>query len=75
MLRSPPYAFLLNHDRHEISQLERGGDMARYNVTITAAEGDVVRYEWRLARPDEGRYADSWLTVSVSPPRPVGEEI
>lgn len=75
MLKSPPYAFLLNHDRHEISVLERDRRQALYQVTVTAGGGDVVRYRWRLARPEEGRYADAWLTLSVSPPMPVGREI
>lgn len=75
MLKGPHYAFLLDHERHEIAVLERGAREALYNVTITAANGDVVRYQWRLARPEEGRYGDAWLTLSVSPPIPVGEEI
>ena len=75
MLKSPPYAPLLNHRRHAIEPVGRGDSVAVFLVTIVARRGPVLAYQWTLRRIESGRLAGAWMTVAVSPPVKRGDSI
>lgn len=75
MLKSPPYAPLLNHRRHAIEPVGRSDAVAMFMVTVVAASGPVLTYQWTLRRVESGNLAGAWMTVAVSPPVKRGDSI
>jgi Domain of unknown function (DUF4864) len=75
MIKGPQYRMLLNHRSHEVSEVSRTGEEAVFAVTITTPTGDVVGYRWSVAKVKGGEHAGAWMTISVSPPVPVGQAI
>ena len=75
MMTAPNYRILLGHRSSEIRPLQVESDVAIYEVTVTGAEGGVVIYRWGLRKVAEGDDTGSWMTVTVSPPLGMGNEI
>jgi hypothetical protein len=75
MIRGPQYRMLLNHHSHEVAEVSRTDDEAVFAVTVTSRTGEVVGYRWSVAKVMGGEHAGAWMTISVSPPVPVGQAI
>lgn len=75
MIKGPLYRLLLNHRAHEIKEVARTSDEVVFAVTVTTQDGEVVGYRWSVAKVTGGEHAGAWMTVSVSPPVPVGQAI
>jgi Domain of unknown function (DUF4864) len=75
MIKGPQYRMLLNHRSHEFREVSRTDEDAVFAVTVTTATGDVVGYRWTLAKVRDGEHAGAWMTITVSPPVPVGQAI
>jgi hypothetical protein len=75
MIRGPQYRMLLNHQSHEVAEVSRTDDEAVFAVTVTSRTGEVVGYRWSVAKVMGGEHAGAWMTISVSPPVPVGQAI
>lgn len=75
MIKGPLYRMLLNHQSHEVTEVSRTDDEAVFAVTVTSRTGEVVGYRWSVAKVRGGEHAGAWMTISVSPPVPVGRAI
>lgn len=75
MIQSPPYRMLIKHLAHTIKPVRVQERTASFEVTVTARNGKVVAYLWRLEKLVDGPMAGTWMTTSVSPPIPRGEAI
>jgi hypothetical protein len=75
MLKGPQYRMLLNHRSRKVREVSRTDAEAVFAVTVTTRVGDVVRYQWTVAKVTDGEHAGAWMTTGVSPPIPVGQAI
>lgn len=75
MIKGPQYHMLLDHRSHQIKEALRTDNEAVFAVLVTTATGEVVGFRWGVAKVEGGEDAGAWMTVSVSPPIPVGEAI
>jgi hypothetical protein len=75
MIKGPQYQMLLNHRSHEVREVSRTDEEAVFAVTITTSTGDVVGYQWTVAKVRDGEHAGAWMTIGVSPPVPAGQAI
>jgi hypothetical protein len=75
MIKGPQYQMLLNHQSHEVTEILRTDHEAVFAVTVTTRTGKVVGYRWSVAKVMDGEHAGAWMTISVSPPVPVGQAI
>jgi hypothetical protein len=75
MIKGPLYRMLLDHRTHEVEEISRSNDEAVFAVTITSRSGEVVVYQWRVAKNAEGEDEGAWMTTAVSPPAPAGNAI
>lgn len=75
MLTAPNYRILLGHRSSEIRQVSIAADVAIFEVTVTDNDNRAVVYQWGLRKVAEGDLAGSWMTVTVSPPTDLGNEI
>jgi hypothetical protein len=75
MIKGPLYQILLGHRSHEIKEVSRTDDQAVFAVTVTSQTGEVVGYQWTVAKVADGENAGTWMTTAVSPPIPIGEAI
>jgi Domain of unknown function (DUF4864) len=75
MIKGPQYRMLLNHRSHEVREVSRTDNEAVFAVTVTTRAGEVVAYRWSVAKVTGGEHAGAWMTISVSPPVPVGQAI
>ena len=75
MIKGPQYRMLLDHRSHEVREVSRTDNQAVFAVTVTSETGDVVGYQWSVAKVADGENAGAWMTIAVSPPVAVGEAI
>ena len=75
MMKGPQYRMLLNHRSHELTEVSRSESEAVFAVTVTTNSGKVLGYRWSVAKVTGGEHAGAWMTISVSPPIPVGQAI
>ena len=75
MIKGPQYRMLLDHRSHEVREVSRTDNQAVFAVTVTSETGDVVGYQWSVAKVADGDNAGAWMTIAVSPPVAVGEAI
>ena len=75
MIKGPQYRMLLNHRSHDIREVARTDKNAVFAVMVTTRTGEVVSYQWSVAKVTGGEHAGAWMTVSVSPPVAVGQAI
>jgi hypothetical protein len=75
MIKGPMYRVLLGHRSHELKEVSGTGDQVDFAVTVTSRRGEVVGYRWRVAKVAGGENAGAWMTISVSPPLPIGQAI
>ena len=75
MIKGPLYQVLLGHRSHEIREVLATDDQVDFAVTVTSQKGEVVGYRWSVAKAAGGDDAGAWMTISVSPPQPIGEAI
>jgi hypothetical protein len=75
MIKGPLYRILLGHRSHEIKEVSGTDDQVVFAVTVTSQTGEVVGYRWSVAKVAGGENAGAWMTISVSPPLPIGEAI
>ena len=75
MIKGPLYQILLGHRSHEIREVLATDDQVDFAVTVTSQTGEVVGCRWSVAKAAGGENAGAWMTISVSPPLPIGEAI
>ena len=75
MIKGPLYQVLLGHRSHEIREVLATDDQVDFAVTVTSQTGEVVGCQWSVAKAAGGENAGAWMTLSVSPPLPIGEAI
>ena len=65
MIRTPPYALMLNHRTASYGPTTLGDSRMRQEVTITADDGTTTRFVWLVSRQEDGPYGRSWMTDAV----------
>lgn len=75
MIKGPHYRELLEHISHDIQPLESDDTVATFAVEIVSRSGRRLGFQWVVARVSEGKYAGAWMTIQVSPPVPLGQNI
>jgi hypothetical protein len=75
MIKGPLYQILLGHRSHEIKEVSATDDQVVFAVIVTSRTGKAVAYRWSVAKVAGGDNAGAWMTISVSPPLPIGEAI
>ena len=64
MIRSGPYALMLDYREASYGPVESRGSLARQRVTLADA-GTSVSYWFYLSRQSEAPYVDCWMTDAV----------
>ncbi len=67
IVKSNPYAPMLNNVSSSIVGSDLKGDRARVAVKILAATGRQVTYVFVLSRQNEGEFNNCWMTDAVLP--------
>jgi hypothetical protein len=67
IVKSPPYASLLNNRSSAIVGSEKKDDQAKIAVKIVAVDGRQVTYLFILSKQNEGDFHDCWMTDGVAP--------
>jgi len=74
MIRSPGYAVLIDHQRHEISEVRESPRDAVFAVRVLARDGSFYGFQWQL-RKAALQSGPSWMTTRVSAARTTGEQL
>ncbi|MDR9406288.1 MAG: DUF4864 domain-containing protein [Spiribacter sp.] len=74
MIRSPGYAVLLNHRKHEISEVRETPTDAAFAVRVLAQDGNFYGFQWQLKKAAL-EIGPSWMTTRVSAARTTGEQL
>lgn len=74
MIRSPGYAVLVDHRRHEISEVRETLNNAVFLVRVLARDGSFYGFQWQL-RKAALEAGPSWMTTRVSAARTTGEQL
>jgi hypothetical protein len=67
MVKSHPYAVMVNHVARDLSEVVRVGDDAYQLVALTGLDGSEVVFAFRLSRQLEGEFEGMWMTDAVWP--------
>lgn len=67
MVKSHPYAVMVNHVAHDFSEVVRVGDDAYQLVALTGLDGSEVVFAFRLSRQLDGEFEGMWMTDAVWP--------
>jgi len=67
MVKSPPYGIMVNHVDSEFSEVVFTGNEAYQMVRLTAANGVVTVFAFRLGRQLDGEFKGMWMTDAVWP--------
>jgi hypothetical protein len=65
MIRTPPYAVMLNHRTASYGPTTLGESRMRQEVMITADDGTTTRFVWLVSRQEDGPCARCWMTDAV----------
>ena len=69
MMYSPTYIIMLNHNKHNIIEIEINDNSAFFFIELIDKNGNQYGFRWILEKViTEGNYKDCWMTISVSPP-------
>ncbi|PPR45271.1 MAG: hypothetical protein CFH18_00114 [Alphaproteobacteria bacterium MarineAlpha5_Bin8] len=69
MMYSPAYIIMLNHNKHNIIEIEINENSAFFFIELIDKNGNQYGFRWILEKVfTEGNYKDCWMTISVSPP-------
>ena len=72
VIKHSPYALLLDHHRHSITEIQRVQNMVKYRVLMEDHRGRRLRLLWVVEKVREAPFAGCWMTTIVSPPVMVG---
>ena len=76
MIRSPSYYLLLNNKSFETKEIKNDGNVAEVAVKIDARDKKSYAYLWTLEKvTDEGSFKNSWMTVGVSFPIQLADQL
>ncbi len=67
MVKAPPYGIMVDHADSEFSEVVLTGDKAYQMVRLTAADGRIEVFAFRLGRQPEGDFMNMWMTEAVWP--------
>ena len=67
MVKSHPYAVMVNHVARDFSEEVRVGDDAYQLVALTGLDGSEVVFAFRLSRQLDGEFKGMWMTDAVWP--------
>ena len=67
MVKDEPYGIMVNHIESELSEVVYKYGDAYQLVRMTAADGRVVVFAFRLSKQSEGEFKDMWMTDAVWP--------
>jgi hypothetical protein len=67
MVKSHPYAVMVNHVASDFSEVVRVGDDAYQLVALTGLDGSEVVFAFRLSRQADGEFKGMWMTDAVWP--------
>ncbi len=65
MVKSHPYAVMVNHVASDFSEVVRVGDDAYQLVALTGLDGSGVVFAFRLSRQLDGEFEGMWMTDAV----------
>lgn len=76
LLNKKGYNILLNHTEHKILEIFKSDKKLIYEVVILDKDKNFFKYNWQIEKfLNEGPLYNSWLTTSVSLPKPIGSSI
>ena len=76
MIKGASYQMMINHLSHTITQLEKGDNLAQFEVIILDRDKIYHRFNWQVEKYlVDGPLKDCWLTTMVSSPIPLGSSI
>ena len=67
MVKGPPYGIMVDHASSEFSEVVLMGDRAYQMVRLSAADGRIVVFAFRLSRQQDGEFKNMWMTDAVWP--------
>lgn len=69
MMYSPAYIIMINHNNHNIIEIEINDNTAFFFIELIDIKGNEYGFRWILEKVSiEGIYKDCWMTISVSQP-------
>ena len=67
MVKGLPYGIMVDHAESEFSEVVLMGDKAYQMVRLTAPDGRIEVFAFRLGKQGEGDFRDMWMTEAVWP--------
>lgn len=67
MLKGGVYSVIIDHRRHEFSEVVYQGNTAYLYVSLVTRHGNLAVFAFRLSRQLEGVFRDMWMTEAVWP--------
>jgi hypothetical protein len=67
MVKGPTYGAMVDHVKSEFSEVVYTGDKAYQMVRLTAADGRIVIFAFRLGKQLDGEFEGMWMTDAVWP--------
>ena len=74
MVKSPPFGVMVDHVASEFSEVVFVGNKAYQMVRLTAANGMVTIFAFRLGKQLDGEFKDMWMTDAVWPVAEASEQ-
>ena len=69
MMYAPSYAVMLDHEKHDILEVNLEKNFAYFFIELTSIDGKMFGFKWTLEKvKEEGIFKDCWMTTAVSTP-------
>jgi len=69
MMYAPSYAVMLDHEKHDILEVNLEKNIAYFFIELTSIDGKMFGFKWTLEKvKEEGIFKDCWMTTAVSTP-------
>jgi len=69
MMYAPSYAVMLDHEKHDILEVNLEKNIAYFFIELTSIDGKLFGFKWTLEKvKEEGIFKDCWMTTAVSTP-------
>ena len=67
MVKGEPYGIMVDHAESELSEVVLTANKAYQLVRLTAPDGRVEVFAFRLGKQQDGEFKDMWMTEAVWP--------